>query len=44
MASATNLESKSADFIKFQPLTLVPIQKSLIVKEMLTEKEVRNSS
>lgn len=35
-----NLPSKATNFITFAPLTFVPIQKSLVVKELLESKHV----
>jgi Xaa-Pro aminopeptidase len=33
--------SKSVDFVKFEPLTYVPIQKELIQKSLLNEQEIK---
>lgn len=40
LIEATNLESEATNFIKFRSLTWVPIQKSLIDKSLLDDKEV----
>lgn len=37
---AKNLASGADNFLTFVPLTLVPIQKSLIVRELLQQKHV----
>ncbi|VDN53369.1 unnamed protein product [Dracunculus medinensis] len=40
VVSAENLRSGSNDYVAFRPLTLVPIQTSLIKKDLLTTSEI----
>ncbi|KAI6223730.1 Xaa-Pro aminopeptidase 1 [Aphelenchoides fujianensis] len=41
LVEATGLQSGASNFLKFRPLTWVPIQTSLIERELLTKEEAR---
>jgi hypothetical protein len=41
LVQAKGLASGATNYLAFAPLTLVPIQKNLIIREQLEEKHVR---